>query len=94
MNGVMTRNLSFLALGLLVLVAVLAGCGGSHKATGVFAVKDGMTKQQVQKLAGSPYHAGPNCWLYRASKKGTSIDGMRFCFTNGEVSLIQTSVHL
>jgi len=76
-----------------VLVAVLAGCGGSHKASGVFAVKNGMTKQQVQKVAGTPYRAGANCWLYHASKKGTSIDGMRFCFTNGHVSLIQTAVH-
>ncbi len=93
MNEVMTRNFSFLALALVVLVGVLAGCGGS-KATGVFAVKKGMTKQQVQKLAGSPYRSGPNCWLYHASKKGTSIDGMRFCFSNGQVSLVQTSVHL
>jgi hypothetical protein len=53
-----------------------------------------MTEQQVQKLAGSPYRTGPNCWLYHASKKGTSIDGMRFCFTNGQVSLVQTAVHL
>ncbi len=91
MNGVMTRNFS-LALGLVVLVVVLAGCGGS-KTTRVFAVKKGMTKQQVQKLAGSPYRSGPNCWLYHASKKGTPIDGMRFCFTHGRVSLVQTSVH-
>jgi outer membrane protein assembly factor BamE (lipoprotein component of BamABCDE complex) len=89
----MMRNFSFLALGLVVLVAVLAGCGDST-ASGVFAVKKGMTKQQVQKLAGSPYRFGPNCWLYDASKKGTSIDGMRFCFTQGQVSLVQTSVHL
>ena len=88
MNSVMRRNLPLLALCLLVLVAVLAGCGGSHKATGVFAVKKGMTKQQVQKAAGSPYRAGSNCWVYNASKKGTSIDAMRFCFTNGQVARI------
>lgn len=78
----------------LVATLALAGCGGSHKASGVFAVKKGMTKQQVRGVAGSPYRAGPNCWLYRATKPGTSIDGMRFCFTNGHISLIQTSVHL
>jgi hypothetical protein len=92
MSGVMTRSFSFLALGLVVLVGLLAGCGGS-RASGVFAVKKGMTKQQVEKLAESPYRSGPNCWLYHASKKGTSIDGMRFCFTNGQVSLVQTAVH-
>ncbi len=71
----------------------LAGCGGTHKASGVFAVEDGMTMQQVRTAAGTPYHAGPNCWLYHATKQGTSIDGMRFCFTNGRVSLVQTAVH-
>lgn len=24
---------------------------------------------------GMPYRAGPNCWLYHATKKGTSADG-------------------
>ena len=89
----MTRNLPLLVLGLLVLVAVLSGCGSSHKAAGVFAVKEGMTKQQVQNAAGSPYRSGAKCWLYHASKKGTAIDAMRFCFVNGQVALIQTGVH-
>jgi hypothetical protein len=52
-----------------------------------------MSKQEVEKLAGHPYRAGPNCWLYHASKSGTSIDGMRFCFTSGRVSELQTAVH-
>jgi hypothetical protein len=90
----MRRSVRVLCLGLLGLIALLAGCDGTHKAIGVFAVKEGMTKQQVQKLAGPPYRAGPNCSLYHASKKGTSVDGMRFCFMRGRVSLIQTSVHL
>lgn len=74
-------------------VLVLAGCGGSHRAGNVFAVTTGMTMQQVRSVAGTPYRAGPNCWLYHATKQGTSIDGMRFCFTNEHVSLVQTSVH-
>jgi len=74
-------------------VVVLVGCGAA-KQSGVFAVKSGMTKQQVQKIAGTPYRAGPNCRQYHASKKNTSIDGMRFCFTNGRVSQIQTAMHL
>jgi hypothetical protein len=80
---------------LLALLAVAAGgCGGSRKPTGVFDIKTGMTKQQVQRLAGRPYQVGTRCWLYRASKpSNTSIDGMRFCFTNGRVSLVQTAVH-
>jgi hypothetical protein len=79
---------------LLVVVVLLAACGGSQKATGVFAVKKGMTEQQVQNLAGPTYRgSGPNCWLYQASKKGTAVDGMRFCFRNGKVFRIQTAVH-
>ena len=76
----------------IVFAVVLVGCGAARP-NGVFAVKNGMTKQQVQKIAGTPYRAGQNCWLYHASKKNTSIDGMRFCFTNGRVSLVQTAVH-
>jgi outer membrane protein assembly factor BamE (lipoprotein component of BamABCDE complex) len=93
---VMSRNrrVACVIAVLLAPVAVLTGCAGSHKANEVFAVKTGMTKQQVLKLAGSPYHSGPNCWLYHASKQGTTIDGMRFCFADGRVSLIQTSAHL
>ncbi len=52
-----------------------------------------MTKHQVQRLAGSPYRAGARCWLYRASKKGNQIDGMRVCFRNGRVILIQRAMH-
>ena len=88
------RKRSVPAVALFPLVALLAACGGSHKATGVFAVKQGMSKQQVRTVAGPPYRSGPNCWLYHASKQGTSIDGMRFCFTNGEVSRIKISMHL
>jgi hypothetical protein len=77
----------------LVVVIVAAGCGG-HKASSVFSVKKGMTQQQVRKVAGAPYTRTPNCWLYHASKKGTSIDAMRFCFKSGRVSLVQTGIHL
>jgi hypothetical protein len=81
---------------LAAVVGATAGCGGSSKA-GVFEVKKGMTQAQVIAAAGHPYlrggPAGRACWDYRASKKGTSIDGMRFCFTNGRVSLVQTAVH-
>jgi len=46
----------------------------------------------VQRMEhGMPYRAGPNCWLYHATKKGTSADGMRFCFTFGRLSVIQTA---
>jgi hypothetical protein len=83
-----------LLMPLVILSVFLVGCGGSHKATGVFAVKKGMTKQQVRKLAGPTYRgSGRDCWLYRPSKKGTAIDGMRFCFSDGKVSAIQTAVH-
>lgn len=78
---------------LLGAMTLLAACATSHRPAGVFAVERGMTKRQVQKLAGAPYRAGPNCWLYHAAKSGTGIDGMRICFTRGRVSLVQTAVH-
>jgi outer membrane protein assembly factor BamE (lipoprotein component of BamABCDE complex) len=82
------------ALAVIALAALLVGCGSSHKDSGAFEVTTGMTKQEVRHVAGAPYRrSGRNCWLYHASKKGTSIDGMRFCFANGTVSRIQTAVH-
>ena len=81
------------AIFLIAVAGLVAGCGG-HRAVGVFAVKRGMTQQDVRRVAGAPYRKGRDCWLYHASKRGTSVDGMRFCFTNGRVSLIQIAVHL
>jgi outer membrane protein assembly factor BamE (lipoprotein component of BamABCDE complex) len=90
-----------LALALSGLV-LSAGCGESHETNGVtnsgitnsvFAVTKGMTKEQVRELAGRPYRSDRNCWLYHASRAGTNVDGRRFCFTNGRVSLVQTAVH-
>ena len=78
---------------LIAVVMLLAACGNSHKTTGVFAVKKGMTPAQVRSVAGSPYRVGGRCWLYHATKSGTSIDGMRFCFMHGKVSRTQTSLH-
>lgn len=77
---------------LLIVVVLLAACGSSHKATGVFAVKKGMSQAQVRSVAGSP-DSGGGCWLYHATKNATSIDGMRFCFVHGKVSRIQTALH-
>jgi hypothetical protein len=82
-----------LLLPLLLVVGLAAACGGSHKATGVFAVKKGMTQAQVRSVAGSPYRVGGGCWLYHATRKDTSIDGMRFCFMHGKVSHMQTALH-
>ena len=90
MKGRIRPLIASVALGMVI---VGAGCGG-HKASGVFSVKKGMTQQQVRKVAGAPDTRTPNCWLYHASKKGTPIDGMRFCFKNGRVSLVQTAIHL
>jgi hypothetical protein len=88
----MTRRRLLLPL---LLVVALAACGGSHQATGVFAVKEGMTRAQVRSVAGvpGPGPSGDGCWFYHATKKGTSIDGMRFCFSRGKVVEIQTAVH-
>jgi len=90
MKGKMRVLFIFAALGMAIAVA---GCG-SHRASGVFSVKKGMTQRQVREVAGAPDTRTPNCWLYHATKKGTSIDGMRFCFKNGRVSLVQTAIHL
>jgi hypothetical protein len=92
----MRWNLGRLALGVLAVAAVVVIVASRSKEgdpSGVFAVRQGMSKEHVQQVAGTPYRAGPNCWLYRASRPGTSIVGMRFCFTNGRVSLLQTSRH-
>ena len=91
--GQVVRNLALAVV--IIGLPMFTGCGSVSPTmrTGVFAVAKGMTKAQVTKLAGKPYRAGPRCWLYHASKAGTSIDGMRFCFTNGRVSLVQTAVH-
>lgn len=85
---------SRLLVPLLIVVVLLAACGSSNKAAGVFAVKKRMTQAQVRSVAGSPYHVARGCWLYHAAKNGTSIDGMRFCFMRGKVSRIQTALHL
>jgi len=91
-KAVMIRSRMLLPL---LVVVGLAACGSGHKATGVFAVKKGMTRAQVRSLAGipGPGQSGVGCWSYHATKKGTSIDGMRFCFTRGKVTRIQTAVH-
>jgi hypothetical protein len=76
----------------------VAACGGSGSANGPFAVRKGMTAKEVRATAGAPYRVGGpygrGCWFYRAVKRGTSIDGMRFCFSHGRVSLVQTATHL
>jgi hypothetical protein len=76
---------------------MLAGCGGGAKAHDPFAIKKGMTPDQVRATAGKPYRVGGpygrGCWFYRAEKNGTSIDGVRLCFKSGGVSLLQTAEH-
>jgi hypothetical protein len=79
------KDLLILAVGL----AAAAGCA-SQRTGGMITVK-GMTGQQVRAVAGTPHRPAASCWLYSASRTGTSIDGMRFCFTNGRVSLIQAA---
>ena len=60
----------------------------------VFTVKEGMTKVEVRKLAGTPWREGSRCWVYREVKPATNIVGMRFCFTRERVTLVETSLHL
>jgi hypothetical protein len=64
-------------------------------AADVWGVRIGMTDRQVTELAGAPvpWLSGPHCWVYKKNKPGTSIDGARYCFTDGRVSAVQTSVH-
>ena len=62
----------------------------------VWAVQTGMTDREVVSLAGPPipWRSGPHCWQYHASKAGTSIDGLAFCFDEaGRVAAIKTAVH-
>jgi len=62
----------------------------------VWAVQKGMSDREVASLAGHPipWRSGPNCWNYDASKVGTSIDALAFCFDRtGHVAAIRTRVH-
>jgi hypothetical protein len=60
----------------------------------VFAVKRGMTTQQVLALAGKPDRVGPLCWLYHATRVARpEVTGMRICFSKGHVAKTQISVH-
>ena len=62
----------------------------------VWAVRQGMSDRDVASVAGAPipWLSGPHCWSYHATKSGTSVDGLRFCFTGGRVSEIDTAFHL
>jgi outer membrane protein assembly factor BamE (lipoprotein component of BamABCDE complex) len=99
------KRLSALGLALGVLTMALTGCDGPTVTPTVtvalkpdpFAVKRGMTKQQVRTLAGDPLVGSPpapgrDCWFYAPSKKDITIHAIRFCFTNGRVSLIRASI--
>jgi hypothetical protein len=62
----------------------------------VWAVQTGMSDREVAALAGPPipWRSGPHCWNYHASKSGTSIDALAFCFDRtGHVAAIKTGVH-
>jgi hypothetical protein len=61
----------------------------------VWAVRLGMSDREVASVAGAPipWRSGPHCWLYHASKAGTSIDRLRVCFKAGRVAAIQAGVH-
>jgi hypothetical protein len=63
--------------------------------TNVWGVVAGMTDRQVVAIAGAPVPglSGPRCWVYKHNKPGTSVDGARYCFTDGRVTLVQTAVH-
>jgi hypothetical protein len=63
----------------------------------VWAVRTGMTDRQVALIAGAPipWLSGPHCWNYHATKPGTSVDGLGFCFDQaGRVAGIKTAFHL
>src|SRR5690349_12684739 len=47
-----------------------------------------MTRAQVLSTAGKPAQAGARCWNYRM---GRGVSGMRFCFADGRVDVIQTA---
>jgi hypothetical protein len=57
--------------------------------------KSGMTDVEVADAFGAPipWNSGPSCWLYHASKAGTSIDRVQVCFVNGVVSHVYLGMH-
>jgi hypothetical protein len=81
---------------LLVAAVALAGCGAHHPsvATRTAKVRVGMTRADVRRVAGTPRHEGPRCWLYRwVPQAGSAEDGRRICFADGRVARIQIAVH-
>src|SRR5687768_4101240 len=78
-------------LSLLAVAWVVTNRSGGN----VFQVQTGMTRTQVESLAGKPYRSGPNCSLYHATKSDEpNVTGMRICFTDDHVTKTQISVHL
>jgi hypothetical protein len=86
----MSRLRGLVAAGVVVLT--IAGCGAGHSP---FRVHNGMTMREVRQTAGAPTQItlrkdlGPvppgvagreTCWFYPAHKKGTSLQGLAFCF--------------
>jgi hypothetical protein len=61
--------------------------------TSLFSVTVGMTERSVDALGGVVWAAGGRCTLYRGSRTGANIDGLRFCFAHGRVSGVQTALH-
>ena len=52
-----------------------------------------LTRAEVTTLLGRPDRAS-RCWLYRwPPDHSSAIDGVRLCFSDDRVSLVQTAVH-
>ena len=69
-------------------------------AASVWSIRKGMTKADVLRLLGMPFHrttfgqSNPQvCWSYRASKPSTAVDARVFCFVGNRIVRILTGVH-
>ena len=60
-----------------------------------FDIRLGMTRADVQAVAGDPFKDGPVCWIYRAHRTAQpNVTGVRVCFAKGVVASVQISTHL
>jgi hypothetical protein len=92
MNNVTTHFSKALALAALSLSILASGCGGHSRKLDASAIRVGMSKPQVKRVAGTPSRTTQHCWIYRLPHPTADLDARRVCFADGRVAVIQRGV--
>jgi len=62
------------------------------KQQAAFDIKPGITRADVEALAGRPFKDGPVCWIYHAHRiTQPNANGVKVCFANGVVASVRTT---